>query len=280
MSSTEIYISKPQIQRRYHIAINGDMLMGGVANRTKVETECLLNVLGIDSNKCAKIELITLDTNVIETGNQAFRELSVIANQLKKVTQDIVCVIDKEGKVLQIINIEQIKGKWEQLKGEMVSICGCSGELTDFFNVNEKLFSEEETLRHYVGEMEFFKIYFNGLYGHRIRDKEHRETDNAFKTNKVPYNLYFDIDEDENLIRVRFEGDDFHINHDWLHKAYGQMPFVDLRNMKPEFAIQGDYVIEKATGLIKRAKFVWDENVSKELRLCTEYVITEKRREK
>ena len=277
MSSTEIYISKPQIQRRYHIAINGDMLMGGVANRTKVETECLLNVLEIDDNKRATIELITLDTDVIDTGNQAFRELSVIANQLKKVTQDIVCVIDKEGKVLQVINTEQIRGKWEHLKGEMVSICGRTGELTDFFNVNEKLFSEEETLRRYVGEMEFFKIYFNGLYGHRIRDKEHRETDNAFKTNKVPYNLYFDIDEDENLIRVRFEGDDFHINHDWLQKAYGQMPFVDLRNMKPEFAIQGDYVIEKATGLIKHAKFVWDENVSKELRLRTEYVITEKR---
>jgi len=280
MSSTEIYISKPQIQRRYHIAINGDMLMGGVANRTKVETECLLNVLEIDDNKRATIELITLDTDVIDTGNQAFRELSVIANQLKKVTQDIICVIDKEGKVLQVVNTEQIKRKWEQLKGEMVSICGRTGELTDFFNVNEKLFSEEETLRRYVGEMEFFKIYFNGLYGHRIRDKEHRETDNAFKTNKVPYNLYFDIDEDENLIRVRFEGDDFHINHDWLQKAYGQMPFVDLRNMKPEFAIQGDYVIEKATGLIKGAKFVWDENVSKELRLRTEYVITEKRREK
>lgn len=277
MSSTEIYISKPQIQRRYRIAINGDMLMGGVANRTKVETECLLNVLEIDDNKRATIELITLDTDVIDTGNQAFRELSVIANQLKKVTQDIICVIDKEGKILQVVNTEQIKRKWEQLKGEMVSICGRTGELTDFFNVNEKLFSEEETLRHYVGEMEFFKIYFNGLYGHRIRDEEHRNTDNAFKTNKVPYNLYFDIDEDENLIRVRFEGDDFHINHDWLQKAYGQMPFVDLRNMKPEFAIQGDYVIEKATGLIKHAKFVWDENVSKELRLRTEYVITEKR---
>ena len=277
MSSTEIYISKPQIQRRYRIAINGDILMGGGENNTKVETECLLNVLGIDSNKCATIELITLDTDVVETGNQAFRELSVIANQLKKVTQDIVCVIDKEGKVLQVINTEQIRGKWEHLKGEMVSICGRSGELTDFFNVNEKLFSEEETLRHYVGEMEFFKIYFNGLYGHRIRDEEHRKTDNAFKTNKVPYNLYFDIDEDENLIRVRFEGDDFHINHDWLQKAYGHMPFVDLQNMKPEFAIQGDYVIEKATGLIKHAKFVWDENVSKELRLRTEYVITEKR---
>ena len=277
MSSTEIYISKPQIQRRYHIAINGDMLMGGVANRTKVETECLLNVLEIDDNKRATIELITLDTDVIDTGNQAFRELSVIANQLKKVTQDIICGSDKEGKILQVVNTEQIKRKWEQLKGEMVSICGRTGELTDFFNVNEKLFSEEETLRHYVGEMEFFKIYFNGLYGHRIRDKEHRETDNAFKTNKVPYNLYFDIDEDENLIRVRFEGDDFHINHDWLQKAYGQMPFVDLRNMKPEFAIQGDYVIEKATGLIKGAKFVWDENISKELRLRTEYIITEKR---
>ena len=277
MSSTEIYISKPQIQRRYRIAINGDMLMGGVENNTKVETECLLNVLGIDSNKCATIELITLDTDVVETGNQAFRELSVIANQLKKVTQDVVCVIDKEGKVLQVINTEQIRGKWEHLKGEMVSICGRSGELTDFFNVNERLFSEEETLRHYVGEMEFFKVYFNGLYGHRIRDEERRKTDNAFKTNKISYNLYFDNDEDDDLIRIRFEGRDFEVNHDWLQKSYGQMPFVDLRNMKPEFAIRGDYVIEKATGLIKGAKFVWDENTSKELRLRTEYIITEKR---
>lgn len=265
------------MQRRYHIAINGDMLMGGVENNTKVETECLLNVLRIDSNKCATIELITLDTDVIETGNQAFRELSVIANQLKKVTQDIVCVIDKEGKILQVVNTGQIKRKWEQLKSEMVSICGRSGKLTDFFNVNEKLFSEEETLRRYVGEMEFFKIHFNGLYGHRIRDKEHRETENAFKTNKISYNLYFDYDEDDELIRIRFEGRDFEINHDWLQKSYGKMPFVDLRNMKPEFAIQGDYLIEKATGLIKGAKFVWDENISKELCLRTEYIITEKR---
>ena len=275
MSSTEIYISKPQLQRRYHIAINGGMLMGGVENNTKVETECLLNVLEIDSNKCATIELITLDTDVIETGNQAFRELSVIANQLKKVTQDIVCVIDKEGKVLRVVNTEQIKRKWGQLKSEMVSICGRSGELTDFFNINEKLFCDQDTLKQYVGEMEFFKIHFNGLYGHQIRNKEHRETDNTFKTNKISYNLYFDNDE---LIRIRFEGRDFEINHDWLQKSYGQMPFVDLRNMKPEFTIQGDYLIEKTTGLIKGAKFVWDENISKELHLRTEYIITEKRR--
>ena len=278
MSSTEIYISKPQIQRRYHIAINGDMLMGGVENNTKVETECLLNVLEIGSNKCATIELITLDTDVIETGNQAFRELSVIANQLKKVTQDIVCVIDKEGKVLRVVNTEQIKRKWGQLKSEMVSICGRSGELTDFFNINEKLFCDQNTLKQYVGEMEFFKIHFNGLYGHQIRNKEHRETDNTFKTNKISYNLYFDYDEDDELIRIRFEGRDFEINHDWLQKSYGQMPFVDLRNMKPEFTIQGDYLIEKTTGLIKGAKFVWDENISKELHLRTEYIITEKRR--
>ena len=278
MSSTEIYISKPQIQRRYHIAINGDMLMGGVENNTKVETECLLNVLEIGSNKCATIELITLDTDVIETGNQAFRELSVIANQLKKVTQDIVCVIDKEGKVLRVVNTEQIKRKWGQLKSEMVSICGRSGELTDFFNINEKLFCDQDTLKQYVGEMEFFKIHFNGLYGHQIRNKEHRETDNTFKTNKISYNLYFDNDEDDELISIRFEGRDFEINHDWLQKSYGQMPFVDLRNMKPEFTIQGDYLIEKTTGLIKGAKFVWDENISKELHLRTEYIITEKRR--
>ena len=278
MSSTEIYISKPQIQRRYHIAINGDMLMGGVENNTKVETECLLNVLEIGSNKCATIELITLDTDVIETGNQAFRELSVIANQLKKVTQDIVCVIDKEGKVLRVVNTEQIKRKWGQLKSEMVSICGRSGELTDFFNINEKLFCDQDTLKQYVGEMEFFKIHFNGLYGHQIRNKEHRETDNTFKTNKISYNLYFDNDEDDELIRIRFEGRDFEINHDRLQKSYGQMPFVDLRNMKPEFTIQGDYLIEKTTGLIKGAKFVWDENISKELHLRTEYIITEKRR--
>jgi hypothetical protein len=278
MSSTEIYISKPQLQRRYHIAINGGMLMGGVENNTKVETECLLNVLEIDSNKCATIELITLDTDVIETGNQAFRELSVIANQLKKVTQDIVCVIDKEGKVLRVVNTEQIKRKWGQLKSEMVSICGRSGELTDFFNINEKLFCDQDTLKQYVGEMEFFKIHFNGLYGHQIRNKEHRETDNTFKTNKISYNLYFDNDEDDELIRIRFEGRDFEINHDWLQKSYGQMPFVDLRNMKPEFTIQGDYLIEKTTGLIKGAKFVWDENISKELHLRTEYIITEKRR--
>ena len=278
MSSTEIYISKPQIQRRYHIAINGDMLMGGVENNTKVETECLLNVLEIGSNKCATIELITLDTDVIETGNQAFRELSVIANQLKKVTQDIVCVIDKEGKVLRVVNTEQIKRKWGQLKSEMVSICGRSGELTDFFNINEKLFCDQDTLKQYVGEMEFFKIHFNGLYGHQIRNKEQRETDNTVKTNKISYNLYFDNDEDDELIRIRFEGRDFEINHDWLQKSYGQMPFVDLRNMKPEFTIQGDYLIEKTTGLIKGAKFVWDENISKELHLRTEYIITEKRR--
>lgn len=278
MSSTEIYISKPQIQRRYHIAINGDMLMGGVENNTKVETECLLNVLEIGSNKCATIELITLNTDVIETGNQAFRELSVIANQLKKVTQDIVCVIDKEGKVLRVVNTEQIKRKWGQLKSEMVSICGRSGELTDFFNINEKLFCDQDTLKQYVGEMEFFKIHFNGLYGHQIRNKEHRETDNTFKTNKISYNLYFDNDEDDELIRIRFEGRDFEINHDWLQKSYGQMPFVDLRNMKPEFTIQGDYLIEKTTGLIKGAKFVWDENISKELHFRTEYIITEKRR--
>ncbi len=279
MLNTEIHINTPRIQRRYHVLVNGNTIMGGVTNKTKVETEWLLTILDVDNDKNAKIELIMLDSNIIETENEAFRELSIIANQLKKVTQDIVCIIDRQGNIRKIVNTEQISKKWEQLKREMISLCGRTGELEDFFNVNEKLFNDQGILKQYVEQLEFFKLYFNGLYGRTLKDGEVRETDNAFKTNKITYNLVFDHDEDKELIRIRFRGNDFMINHKWLEKAYGQFPFIDMRNIEPNFDIRGDYLIEKATGLIKNARFVWDENVSKELRLYTEYVITEKRLE-
>lgn len=132
MDRHEICISRPGLQRHYKVLVNGEIVMGGVSNKTSVETEWILTVLAVDSEQNAKIELITLDTHVLEATNEAFRELSIIANQLKKVTQTLVCTIDKRGKVLRVINSAQIADRWNQLKSEIVSMCGRTGDMTDF----------------------------------------------------------------------------------------------------------------------------------------------------
>ncbi|AFJ09498.1 hypothetical protein [Prevotella intermedia] len=276
MDRHEICISRPGLQRHYKVLVNGEIVMGGVSNKTSVETEWILTVLAVDSEQNAKIELITLDTHVLEATNEAFRELSIIANQLKKVTQTLVCTIDKRGKVLRVINSAQIADRWNQLKSEIVSMCGRTGDMTDFFNINEKLFNDQEILKLYVGQLEFFKLYFNDLYGRKLSSYEPRKTENAFKTSFLSYDMFLDHDEDSRLSRIRFKGVNFSTYKKWLSEAYGQFPFVDVQKITPQFTIEGEYLMEKENGLLKKAKLLWEEDVSKELRSHTEYIITEK----
>lgn len=276
MDRHEICISRPGLQRHYKVLVNGEIVMGGVSNKTSVETEWILTVLAVDSEQNAKIELITLDTHVLEATNEAFRELSIIANQLKKVTQTLVCTIDKRGKVLRVINSAQIADRWNQLKSEIVSMCGRTGDMTDFFNINEKLFNDQEILKQYVGQLEFFKLYFNDLYGRKLSSYEPRKTENAFKTSFLSYDMFLDHDEDSRLSRIRFKGVNFSTYKKWLSEAYGQFPFVDVQKITPQFTIEGEYLMEKENGLLKKAKLLWKEDVSKELRSHTEYIITEK----
>ena len=273
----DIRIVYPNIKRRYKVIILGDMTMGAFSNRTKVETEWILSIQQIYNDSSVMLELITFDSDVVESSNEAFKELSVAANQFKKVTQEVVCVVKKDGNLLHLINTEQIKEKWNRVKNEIMTFNGMTTDLEDFLKVNNERFSSDDVLKELTNQLEFFKVYFNGLYGTHIPMYGWRQSENAFKTNTLDYEVEYTKSEDKQLnkLRVEFKSIDYKIGKRWIETAYKGFPLlVDTNTCKPEFNIEGNYLFDKKTGLIDDAIFIWEENVSDTLKLKTEYQIS------
>lgn len=272
-----IKLQVPKVRRKYKVNLKGDITFGSFTNTTEAETEWILSVREIYNDNSAMIELISFDTEVLNSKNEGFRELSIIANQFKKLSQEVVCIINKEGKIVKLINLDYIRERWNRLKNEMITV---GGEMTDieiFFKINNENFSSDQVLTELVNQLEFFKLYFNGLYGTKIPNGEWRKSENAFKTNTLEYEVNYNITEDQSLnqLRVQFKSCDYFINKKWIEKTYGGFPqFVNLDFCDPKYNIEGNYLFDKRTGLLNEATFIWEEFASHLLKAKTEYQIT------
>jgi len=275
-SNDFIRLQLPKIKRRYKVNVKGEMRMGGFSNKTNVQTEWILAIQQIYNDNSVLFELINYDSDVIESQNNGFKELSIVANQFKKATREVVGVINKNGKLLEIINIDYIKERWEIVKNEIITFCGQTTDIENFFKIENEKFATAEVLTEFVNQLEFFKVYFNELYGRKIPDSEWRKSQNLFKTNfleyEVKYNKFEDIS--NNQLKLKFSSTDFDINKKWIEKSYGGFQhIVNIEYCEPKFKIEGDYIFDQRTGLINEATFSWDEYVSGTLHVKTEYQI-------
>jgi len=271
-----IKLQMPKIRRKYKVNIIGEMRMGGFSNKTNVQTEWVLTIQQIYNDNSVLFELMNYDSDVLESKNQGFKELSIVANQFKKATREVVGVIDKNGKLLRLINIDYIKERWEVIKNEIITFCGQTTDIEDFFKIENRKFATDDVLTEFVKQLEFFQIYFNGLYGKKIPTSEWRKSQNIFKTNDLEYKVEYIKSENSvvNQSRIQFNSIDYDISKKWIEKSYGNFKHMaNIEQCEPKFNIQGDYIFDKRTGLINEATFLWDENVSSTLHVKTEYQV-------
>jgi len=244
--------------RKYKFTLEGEMGLNVMHSKTITESLWILQVQDI-MNDGYIIELITYDVALKECDSEGFSQLFQVTRQFQKLYDEIKVKTDREGKLIKVLNPERLLERWKQIKNETVQYFNAGTNLDDFFAITDEDFSKPDILYKIINEVEFFFIYLQtGGYGQKFNPFTYREIrrDNAFRTGVIEWDMEFmakyEVKPESPLGKIKVNSK-FEPNKKWLEKAYGEMPFIKVEDLKPDFTLNGEYIFDNRSGWIKKA---------------------------
>jgi hypothetical protein len=252
--------------KKYKFTLEGEMGLNVMHSKTVTDTSWILQVQNILEGGYV-IDLVAYDIRLRECDNEGFRELFQITRQFQKLYDEVKVRTDLAGNLQKVLNPEQLFEKWKHIKNETVQYFNDDMNLEQFFAVKDEDFTKPEFLNKLIREVEFFFLYMqSGGYGQKFQSWGATELkrDNAFHTETIPWILNFsgnyEINPASPFGKMKVEGS-FTPDRKWLQKAYGEMPFIKLEEMKPDFNLKGAYIFNNENGWLKEAKLEVNEIV-------------------
>ncbi|OMQ07909.1 hypothetical protein [[Flexibacter] sp. ATCC 35103] len=227
--------------------------------QTTTTTRWALRVIAIAENGDAEIELLTLEQLMVDTNNENLHDIIKLNQVFSRMYSELHLIINIQGAVVKIINLEHIKNKWEETKAQLLKIQQQDPVLVQVMTINDEVFASAAKIKIAIENNEFFKHYFAKIYGNKlfftratISQKnvlQTADTEWFFKFNRHPK---FDIPYLENII-IKYNGEAVTHQTDWKRKAYGHLPDIDIRKLDPIATEEGSYRLNFKTGKLQLA---------------------------
>lgn len=250
--------------KKYKFTLEAEMGLNTLYSKTIIDNFWILQVLDI-SDQGYIIDLVNYDVQLRECNNEGFKEMFHVTRQFQKLYDEIRVTIDKEGNLIKVMNAQRMGDRWKQIKKETISYFNDGTDLDEFFAIKEDEFYKPEFLQKIVREVEFFFIYLQVPgYGRKIKQWNNSEIkrDNAYRTEQIRWVLDLsgrkEIITDSPLGQINVKSV-FETNNKWLQRGYGNMPFVKVEELKPDFSLKGEYQFYNKSGWLKRAKVLVNE---------------------
>ncbi|MGB7210436.1 MAG: hypothetical protein WBD27_17415 [Pyrinomonadaceae bacterium] len=250
---------------KYSLTINTDMLAGNFPIETKTEIRWAFRVIEADHSGQAEIELITVENRLVEANNPNLHDIAALSQAFGRMYSEIHVKLDSKGKVIKIINLPTILGKWEQTKAEMQKIESEIPAMTDVVKLNDDIFASPDKVKLAIESNEFFNIYFHLIYGEPLPAKKLRKTHrNLFNSADVDWEFV------ANSKRVMTPNGPFEVvkitgqpaedlGQVWIKQAYGNFQMVDQTQIQPNLSESGEYVFHAETGKLRKAVLIKKE---------------------
>src|SRR5262245_46976249 len=182
---------------KYTLTITTDILAGYFPIQTKAQIRWALRVINVNNDGRAEIELITIETRLIETNNPNLQDLAALNQAFARMYSEIQVELDSSGKLLEVVKLPVILSKWEQTKSEMRSVEKEAPALQNVIQLNDDIFAKPEKVKLAIEHNEFFNIYFHLIYGEELPAaglrRKHR---NMFNSADVNWQYFADADPD------------------------------------------------------------------------------------
>lgn len=260
------FFFRQPFSERYILTIKTDALAGSIPIKTVTEIRWDLRVLNV-TEEGTEIELITLDNELLETNNPALKELARMNQLFARMYSELHVLIDRSGKVREILNEELIRRKWASVKREMEEMENQVAAVKGIILMNDELFTSPDKMKEAVQGNEFFGIYFNHVYGMRLPGESRTEGKwNLFQQARVEWR--YDVKPGVPLpaapqvssVEVDITGRLLtRLDKEWINLAYGAFQNIDLSGLKPRLTELGKYRLDPHTGRLKEAYLLKEE---------------------
>lgn len=266
---------KKPFTERYRVEQTSEITMSSLVIRTVTEWRWDVRILKTD-DQYYNIELLSLDNVLLETNNPNMRDLSAFNNAFKRMYSELNVIINHQGELIRINNIETIQRKWAQVKAEMEAIQTKHDNMRGMIALNDELFNNVSNITEAVKGNEFFEIFFNVFMGVDLPGNKNLKKKSLFAQDFI--NWKYEINStahqtDELIINVIGKpNQDF--DKSWLKRAYGSFPITEIANRKPQVWDQAKYKIDKSSGRLLEGRLTKEEIVHEDfLKAKMEYYI-------
>ena len=222
----QIHFQAP-FSEKYRLVIDSDIVMGSMEFKTQTECRWDVRLLAVGKQHY-DFELLTLENVMLQTNNPNLRDIASLNHAFGQMYRELRFTIDRKGQLLQVNNLAQIGGKWQQTKAEMQELQSKHPSIEGIITLNDEVFASPESITKAVGENEFFELYFHQLFGRSLPDTLNAGKKSLFGQNRMVWQYAIQTDPypptRAETLRVSFKGTPLSFGKDWNQKAYGVFP--------------------------------------------------------
>ena len=228
--------------------------------QTTTKTRWAFRVLKVEENGDAEIELFTIEHLLVKTNNENLNDIISLNQVFSRMYSEIRVIIDVFGTILKVINLQQIKDKWEDTKTQLLKIQEQEPALMALITINDEIFAENNKIRIAIENNEFFKHYFGKIYGKTLPiDRKMIVQKNVLQTADAEWIYNFDYSPQigaEHLkdIAVTSNALADTDSSNWKKHAYGHLPDIETKNLRPNLTEEAIYRCNFKTGKLHFAE--------------------------
>ena len=228
--------------------------------QTTTKTRWAFRVLKVEENGDAEIELFTIEHLMVETNNENLNDIISLNQVFSRMYSEIRVIIDVFGKIIRVVNLQQIKDKWEDTKTQLLKIQEQEPALMALITNNDEIFAENNKIRIAIENNEFFKHYFGKIYGKTLPiDRKMIVQKNVLQTADAEWIYNFDYSPQigaEHLkdIAVTSNALADTDSSNWKKHAYGHLPDIETKNLRPNLTEEAIYRCNFKTGKLHFAE--------------------------
>ncbi len=255
---------KSLVTKKYLVKISSSMNLNGFTSNNEVEIRWMLSLKEIGYQQYT-FELITLDHAMIKADNTGYIEIHKVVSQMQKALNEIKFTTDKQGNLLRVENLQQIKDRWHSVKSEVIEYNRSNTSLVELFKIQDEAFENKGGVEAMVRATEFFDIYLNNIYGRDLFNKVKKNIPNLFRSGMVPFVMSYDSNKSpdhENIYSVRIEGYPNILAENHVKELYGGFPITDFDELKPVYTYHANYNVDILTGFIQDGEVSFTEAIN------------------
>ena len=257
-------ILKTGVTQKYICTIDSDIQIGTMNVVTTTECRWVVTVKQI-TEQGYRLEILTLDNHIIATNNPSVHDVAALNNLFKEIYNELDVTVNKKGHVYAINNLVQIKDKWLRVRGQLKTLTANEESIASVIRLNDDIFDNNANLMHTIRAIEFFEIFFNGIYEESIPYSSRVTRKSKFQAADIDWAIRYSYENNDNKTVV-FEGEnEKRLNADWLRNAYGHFTFLEPATLVPVIGCKGKYQIDPETGMVVKASYYTEEVVHVQL---------------
>ena len=276
MNKQQILIKKP-FNEQYTLIIDMESMLVTALLKSKTQARYDFSILNINDNS-VECRLVQLDLFVVESNNDLVKEIFQVTAAFNRMFNELHLKLNKQGEILEVLNMDLIVSKWEQTKTDMQQAANLNEDIERLIIINDNLFTQPEKIKTAIKANEFLQVYFGKIFGRNIPAIVKETGTNLLNTANLDWsfsidNVYESTNPDVTKITSEAEPGYF-LDSKYCNTAYRSFAeHIDFSKLSVKLKQHANYQISKDTGRIIQSQTDKIEEVNSKLYMKISYTL-------